>query len=190
MFLILFGFIIGFWGECFPIFSWLFTGTGASSLTHWGRDKMDVISHTTFSNAFYWMKMYEFRLRFHWSLFPKVQINNIPAMVQIMVWRRPGDKPLSEPMVVSLPTHICVIQPQWVNALTPGRFDSNSKVQSPNTCCGLRLWAPLQKLLSGATEHIWWLINIFGSGKGLLPAGNKPLPGPILTQVCAVIWCY
>ena len=45
---------------------------------------------------------------------PKVPINNIPAMVQIMAWRRPGDKPLSGPMVVSLPTHICVARPQWV----------------------------------------------------------------------------
>ena len=29
-------------------------------LTHWGRDKMDAISQTTFSNAFSWMKMLEF----------------------------------------------------------------------------------------------------------------------------------
>ena len=46
---------------------------------------------------------------------PKVPINNIPALVQIMAWRRPGDKPLSEPMMVSLLTHICVTRPQWVN---------------------------------------------------------------------------
>ena len=26
-------------------------------------------------------------------------INNIPAMVQIMAWRRRGDKPLSEPLL-------------------------------------------------------------------------------------------
>ena len=45
---------------------------------------------------------------------PKGAINNILAMVQMMAWRRPGDKPLSEPMVVSLPTHICVTRPQWV----------------------------------------------------------------------------
>ena len=38
-------------------------------LTHWGRDKMDAISQTTFSNAFSWIKMHEFRLRFRWSLF-------------------------------------------------------------------------------------------------------------------------
>ena len=45
---------------------------------------------------------------------PNGPINNIPALVQIMAWRRPGDKPLSEPMVVSLLTHICVTRPQWV----------------------------------------------------------------------------
>ena len=32
-------------------------------------------------------------------------INNIPALVQIMAWRWPGDKPLSGPMMVKLPTH-------------------------------------------------------------------------------------
>ena len=42
-------------------------------LTHWGRDKMATISQTTFSNAFSWMKLYEFRLRFHWSLFLRLQ---------------------------------------------------------------------------------------------------------------------
>ena len=46
----------------------------------------------------------------------KGPINNIPALVQIMTRRRPGDKPLSEPMMVSLPTHICVTRPQWVKA--------------------------------------------------------------------------
>ena len=30
---------------------------------------MDAISQTTFSNTFSWMKMFEFRLKFHWSLF-------------------------------------------------------------------------------------------------------------------------
>ena len=32
-----------------------------------------------------------------------------------MAWRRPGDKPLSEPVMVSLLTHICVTRPQWAN---------------------------------------------------------------------------
>ena len=41
-------------------------------------------------------------------------MNDIPALVQIMAWRRPGDKPLSGPMMVRLATHICVTRPQWV----------------------------------------------------------------------------
>ena len=45
----------------------------------------------------------------------KVPINNIPALVQIIVWRRPGEKPLSEPVRVSLVTHIWVTRLQWVN---------------------------------------------------------------------------
>ena len=49
---------------------------------------------------------------------PKGRINNIPALVQIMAWRRLGDKPLSEPMMVSLPTHICATRPQWVLSIT------------------------------------------------------------------------
>ena len=39
-------------------------------------------------------------LRISLKFVPKVRINNIPSLVQIMAWRRPGDKPLSEPMVV------------------------------------------------------------------------------------------
>ena len=32
---------------------------------------------------------------------PKVLFNNIPALVWIKSWRQPGDKPLSEPMMIS-----------------------------------------------------------------------------------------
>ena len=43
---------------------------------------------------------------------PKGSIDNDPTLVYIMAWHRPGDKPLSEPMVVTLLTHICLTQPQ------------------------------------------------------------------------------
>ena len=43
---------------------------------------------------------------------PKGPVNNIPTLVQIMAWRRPGNRPLSEPTIVRLPMHICVTQPQ------------------------------------------------------------------------------
>ena len=45
---------------------------GKGKLTHWGRDKMDAIFQMTLSNAFSWMKMYEFWLKFHWRLFLRV----------------------------------------------------------------------------------------------------------------------
>ena len=47
---------------------------------------------------------------------PKGLINNIPALVLIMAWRRPGDKLLSELMLLRSLTHICVTRPRWVNS--------------------------------------------------------------------------
>ena len=47
---------------------------------------------------------------------PKGPINNIPALVQIMAWRRPGDKPLSEPIYASLGLNeliLCHIMFTW-----------------------------------------------------------------------------
>ena len=67
-------------------------------LTHWGRDKMDAISQTTCSIAFPWMKIFEFRLKFHWSLFLRVQLTiNIvsdnglaPPRRQAIIWTNEG----------------------------------------------------------------------------------------------------
>ena len=46
--------------------------------------------------------------------FPKSVISNILALIEIIVWRHPGDKPSSQPVMVSLLTHICVTRPRWV----------------------------------------------------------------------------
>ena len=54
---------------------------------------------------------------------PQGPINKFPALVQIMAWRRPGDKPLSGPMMVRLPTHICVTRPQWVKFWHPRKVN-------------------------------------------------------------------
>ena len=115
---------------------------------------MAAVFQTTFSNAFSWMKMYEFRLRFHWSLFLRFQLINIPALVLIMAWRPLGDKPLSEPMMVSLPTHICVTRPRWVKQL--GRWPFFNVIffflmMFPTTLIYLPKSGPIQ--YSG---H-WWL---------------------------------
>ena len=57
-------------------------------------------------------------IKFSMKFVPKGPINNIPALVQIMAWRRPGDKPLSEPLMARLATHICVTCPHWVKKYT------------------------------------------------------------------------
>ena len=83
-------------------------------LTYLGSDNMIGIFQTTFSDGFLWMKMHEFLLKCHCSLFLVVQIRIIKALVQITAWCRPGDKPLSELTITSLLPHICITKPQWV----------------------------------------------------------------------------
>ena len=75
-----------------------------------GRHFADDVFKCIFLNENVWISI-KFSLKF----VPKGPIYNNPALVQIMAWRLSGDKPLSEPMMVSLLTHICVTRPQWVN---------------------------------------------------------------------------
>ena len=96
--------------------AWYHSTRFAAVSTHWGRDKMAAIFQTTFSGAFSWLKMYEFRLTFTWNLISSVQLTIFQHWFRFMAWRRPGDKPLSEPGMVTLLTQICVTQPQWVKA--------------------------------------------------------------------------
>ena len=42
-------------------------------------------------------------------------IDNMAVLVQIMAWRRTGDKPLSEPMLLCCTDAYIVTRPQWVN---------------------------------------------------------------------------
>ena len=74
-----------------------------------GRHFADDIFKRIFENENEWISP-----KISLTFVPKVWINNIPALVKIMAWRRPGDKPLSEQMMVWLLTHICVTRPQWV----------------------------------------------------------------------------
>ena len=75
---------------------------------------MDAISQMTFYCFFLKENVWN-PIKISLKFVPKGSINNIPALVQIMALRRPGDKPLSEPMMVNLPTHICVTGPLWAN---------------------------------------------------------------------------
>ena len=70
--------LVAMFRVCTPYHIWIHRSSpyisGCSVLTYWGRDKMAASLQTIFSNAFSWMKIYEFLLRFHWSLFLRVQL--------------------------------------------------------------------------------------------------------------------
>ena len=90
---------------------------------------------------------------------PKGSINNTPALVQIMAWRRPGDESLSESMMVRLPTYICVTRPQCLKESITTRMSVNSLIrltteETPNFVMGIRRW-PLD------SPHKWSIMRCF-----------------------------
>ena len=96
-----------------------------------GRHFADEIFNCKFLNENVWIPV-KISLKF----VSKDPINNITALVQIMAGRRPGDKPLSEPMMVNLLTHICVTRPQWLKMPLYSRINHwscNSIVRTPLT---------------------------------------------------------
>ena len=75
------------------------------------------------------------------------------------------------------------------NSLTPGRCGNDFKLEiSEHILQGYVhehfLWNCSQAI---AIEYFSWHVNI-GSGNGLVPSGNKPLPPPMLTQIYVTIW--
>ena len=91
-------------------------------------------------------------------------INNIPSLVQIMAWRQSGDKPLSGPMMISFPTHICVSRPQWVNQFFEGSLPQKNKTRNAthqgNSHRGLRwvllVWYPQ------FSDNALWACQLWG----------------------------
>ena len=89
-----------------------------------------------------------------------------------MAWRRPGDTPLSEPMMVSYLTHICVTRPQWVKYWKmwllfwmfsfPKHYSVWYRNHFQHQC----------SLMNASGPH-WWFINI-NACYGFVPSGTMP----------------
>ena len=129
---------------------------------------MDAISQTTSSSAFSWIEILNCDWNFIKVFVPKGRINNIQALVQIMAWRRSGDKPLSEPMMVRLLTHICVTRPQWVNIMmhTPACLRFHALQWVPHRPCPNPEWTQRHEQWPEWRRHhytdvTWasWLLN-------------------------------
>ena len=83
-----------------------------------------------------------------------------------MAWHHSGDKPLSELMMVSLLTHICVTRPQWVQQnflyrtyLNPSSAILYINISSVNTICLKAYWPG--NLISFMSVNIWYQAAIF-----------------------------
>ena len=120
--------------------------------SQYGRHFPDDILKCSFLNEDVWIS-----LTISLKCVRKVRINNIPSLVQIMAWRRPGDKPLSEPMMISLLTHICVTRPQWVNS----SFRRTSNLNAFGPLWGINCWIPLQRTSDAETFACHNDINFF-----------------------------
>ena len=125
---------------------------------------MDAISQTTFSRAFVNENCF-ILIKCSLKYVRNGPIDNNPALVQIMAWRRSGDKPSSEPMI-SLPTHICITRPQWVNqcpnpnaGLADMSLWKESKVDSTvhPKIWSLSLWALFCRYMMTLIITWWWI---------------------------------
>ena len=142
------------------------------ALTHWGRDKIDAILQTTCSNAFSWMKIFEFRLKFHWSLFLKVQFTIFQHWFRQWLGAEQATSHYLNQWWPSSMTHICVTRPQWVKSKCFYHFHCNfwKKYMNKDILCwevgilfgakaGTCLAAPghqqLRYWLDNGKEHPW-----------------------------------
>ena len=91
-----------------------------------------------------------------------------------MAWRRPGDKPLSEPMMVSLLTHICVTRPQWVNTWWPRQTVDIFRTTFSNAFSWMKMYEsieiPLKIVAKGSINNTPAFVQIMTWRRG-----NKPL---------------
>ena len=125
--------------------------------------------------------------------------------VQVLAWcHQATSHYLSYCLPRSLSPH-GVTRPEWVNPLAHERCWSNFTsasfkiilqidILSAPSDIGLS-WVP-ENLTDGKSTLVqvmaglhWWSVNI-GSGNGLVPSGNKPLPEPMLTQIFVATWCH
>ena len=114
---------------------------------------------------------------------PKVQINNIPSLVQIMAWCQLANKPLSDIMMVSLLRHICV----GLNELTLSMsekisyaINNDSERQIIHTHTHIYIWYALSGQVPSFQVSIRKVVT--STTDRFLAAKNKLLTGPRLNE--------
>ena len=74
------------------------------------------------------------------------------------------------------------------NSLAPGKFECNFRYVIFKQILVIDGWGVLWICPNmNVTGLHWWSVNI-GSGNGLVPSGNKPLPEPTLSKIPVAVW--
>ena len=165
--------------KCLPLCSGLNSSPPRQNGRHFAKDNFRCV----FFNEDVWILI-------SLNLVPRGSIDNIPALVQIMAWRRPGGKPLSGTMMVSLLTHVWVTRPQCVNSSPPGQ-NGRHFAEDIFRCifCNENVWILIKILLNfvpkGSINNIPVLVQIMSWRR----TGDKPLSEPMLTRFTdAYMW--
>ena len=156
----------------------------SGTLSHKGRDKIAASFQTTFSNAFSWMKIYKFRLRFHLNFFPSIQITIFHHCFR--KWLGAGQATshyLNQWWLVDWRVYASL----GLNELSHWSLGDVAAFSK----CNFKIFVILKYMwyhseLNANGLYSWW-VNI-GSGNVLEPWGNKPLPEPISTLIYVTIW--
>ena len=92
--------------------------------------------------------------KFSLNFVARCPINNIPGLVQIMVWHR-QDKPLSKPTMFRLLMHIYVTRPQWVKS---SHLNKILIIQSMGKIFCVEFQRAHLKFHTKYLTHIYWLV--------------------------------
>ena len=115
------------------------------------------------------------------------------VLVQAMAWHKEGNMPSPVQRWPSSLMHyghqssksITILNDIHFNTLGPGRFELNFRLIIFKLNLIIDVWG-----ISCEVIFRWMSLDLnddivnIGSGNGLVPSGNKPLPEPNLTQLC------
>ena len=102
------------------------------------------------------MSIIVFWFQVQWNMFPMVQLTISQRLVQVIAWRRTGDKPSSEPVMTYLPTGIWVTRPQGVK----NWWHNHNKMKHNITLWIFIVYCDLHISLVGATP--WPVVSTYG----------------------------
>ena len=79
--------------------------------------------------------------------------------------------------------------PSRVNSAAPGKFEGSFRHVIVKQMLVIDGWGVFCEIAPNMNVSglYWWSVNI-GSGNGLVPSDNKPLPEPMLTRISVAIW--